>query len=447
MADDKITTIIKCQNIAPIENLIREIKSSSLKMGVFANNGSGKTFISRLFRLTEKQDELALNENGKSPTDKLLTFGKNRGTFSFKITDKSGNVKDDFNISIIKGQIPTIPETKYLYHTFNQDYVEQNIQVLGYEKDSDIEGFILGKVNIDLKEDDDNLAKIEKESKELSEQVEKEINAYVQEKISNVQNIKRLNEYAYLSPTKIFEGIEKDLFEVSKSIEELFADYNKIKSVPENLSDIDKIDRVNIDFRLLNEIKENLNKEFSLSSLAEDFKKKIRNKQLFIETGMTLLSETESNTCPFCEQELRENALNLIDSYTKYIKDTESKAIKQFKKNSEFLSSLIASLKVIENNNAKRINSFNEYKTKYIPSSEEVELGSLNVEAAQKAIQVYIEIIEEKLKDISKPIAIEDSVVQNIEKHQTLLNKTIDSNNEQIDLINAKKNRERTAKS
>lgn len=39
MADDKIITIIKCQNIAPIENLTREIKSSSLKMGVFANNG------------------------------------------------------------------------------------------------------------------------------------------------------------------------------------------------------------------------------------------------------------------------------------------------------------------------------------------------------------------------------------------------------------------------
>ena len=88
MADDKITTIIKCQNIAPIENLTREIKSSSLKMGVFANNGSGKTFLSRLFRLTEKQDELILDENGKSPTDKLLTFGKNNGTFSFKITDE-----------------------------------------------------------------------------------------------------------------------------------------------------------------------------------------------------------------------------------------------------------------------------------------------------------------------------------------------------------------------
>lgn len=441
MAENKITTIIKCQNIAPIENLTREIKSSSLKMGVFANNGSGKTFLSRLFRLTEKQEELVLDENGKSPTDKLLTFGKNNGTFSFKITDKDGNIKDDFNISITKGQIPTIPDTKYLYHTFNQDYVEQNIRVLGYEKDSDIQGFILGKVNIDLKDDEDNLLKIEKEGKTLSAQVEKEINTYVEENISNIQNIKRLSEYVYLKPNEIFQGIDKDLYEVSKSIDELFTDYNKIKSVPENLEDIENVDRINIDFTSLIEIKENLNNEFSLSSLAEDFKQKIKSKQVFVETGMELLSEKEDNACPFCEQELQENAVRLIDNYTEYINDTEAKTIKQFKGNIELLSKIIDFLKSIENANSKRINLFNEYKTKYIPSSEDVELGLINIEEVEKAIQVFIDIIEEKLKDISKPIPVENSIIENIEKHQTLLNSIIVSNNEQIEIINAKKNR------
>lgn len=441
MADDKITTIIKCQNIAPIENLTREIKSSSLKVGVFANNGSGKTFLSRLFRLTEKQDELILDENGKSPTDKLLTFGKYNGTFSFKITDENGNVKDDFSISVTKGQIPIIPDTKYLYHTFNQDYIEQNIRVLGYEKDSDIQGFILGKVNIDLKVDEDNLVKIEKEVKILSEQVEKEINTYVEDNISNIQNIKRLNDYLYLKPNEIFQGVDKDLFEVSKSIEDLFADYNKIKSVPENLADIENVNRVKIDYKSLNEIKENLSKEFSLSSLAEDFKQKIKSKQIFVESGMELLSKTRNNTCPFCEQELQENALSLIDNYTKYINDTEAKTIKQFKGNLELLSKIIDFFKTIENANSKRINLFNEYKTKYIPSSEDVELGSINIEEAKNTIQVFIDIIQQKLKDISKPIHVENSIIENIEKHQNLLNSVIDSNNEQIDLINAKKNR------
>lgn len=441
MADDKITTIIKCQNIAPIENLVKEIKTSSLKMGVFANNGSGKTFLSRLFRLTESQDEIVLDHKSKSPTDKLLTFGKTSGTFSFMVIDKDGNVKDDFSISLTKGQIPNIPKTKYLYHTFNQDYVEQNIRVLGYEKDSDIEGFILGKVNIDLKDDEENLSKIEKENKDLSEQVENEINAYVETNISNIQNIKRLSEYSFLSPKEIFQGVDKNLYEVSKSFEDLLADYNKIKSVPDNLPDIGKIDRINIDFKILHEIKVNLNKEYSLSTLAENFKLKIKNKQMFIETGMTLLSEPQNNTCPFCEQELQGNAIDLIDIYTKYLNDTESKTIKMFKANSELLSNIIDSIKVIENTNSKRINSFNEFKTKYIPSSENVELGSLKTDDAQYAIQLYIKIIEEKLKDIRKPIIVENSIIENIEKYQTILNKTIDSNNNQIETINTKKNR------
>lgn len=441
MADNKITTIIKCQNIAPIENLSREVNSSSLKMGVFANNGSGKTFLSRFFRLTEKQDDITLDENGKSPTDKLLTFGKNNGSFSFKIIDKDGNIKDDFNISVTKGQIPAIPDTKYIYHTFNQDYVEQNIRVLGYEKDSDIQGFILGKVNIDLKDDEDTLSEIEKEGKSLSEQVEREINDYVYENISNIANIKRLSEYSLLKPNEIFQGVDKELYDVSKKIDELFTDYNKIKSVPENLGDIGKIDKIDIDIETLNEIKKNLGEEFSLSSFAEDFKQKIKSKQVFIETGMVLLSETESNVCPFCEQELQEDALGLIDNYTKYLNDKEAKIIKQFKGNVELLSDIIATLKTLENTNSNRINSFNDYKTKYIPASEEIELGTLNVEKIQKAIQVFIEIVEEKINDISKPISIENSIIENIEKHQTLLNGIIDSNNEQIELINNRKNR------
>ena len=246
------------------------------------------------FQINRKARRTYFRRKRQKPNRQTFDFWKKQRNIFFKITDKDGNVKDDFSISVTKGQIPTIPDTKYLYHTFNQDYVEQNIRVLGYEKDSDIQGFILGKVNIDLKDDEDNLVKIEKEGKILSEQVEKEINAYVDENISNIQNIKRLSEYDYLKPNEIFQGVDKDLFEVSKSIEDLFADYNKIKSVPENLADIENVNRVNIDFTSLNEIKENLSKEFSLSSLAEEFKQKIKSKQVFVETGMELLSETKT---------------------------------------------------------------------------------------------------------------------------------------------------------
>lgn len=441
MADDKISTIIKCQNIAPIENLAREITSNSLKIGIFANNGSGKTFISRLFRLTENQENHVLNENNISPTDKFLSFGKITGNFSFKITDKDGDVKDDFCISISKGKIPNIPITKYLYHTFNQDYVERNIQVLGCEKDNDIQGFILGKVNIDLKEDEDRLLKIENEYKTLSEQVEKEIIEYVDDNISNIQNIKRLKEYAFLNPIEIFRGVENNLHQVSKTIDQLFADYNKIKSVPENLIDVENLNKIDVDVKRLFEILENLKKEFSLSSLADDFKEKIKSKQSFVETGMSLISQTENTSCPFCEQHLDRMAIDLIDDYTKYLQNTEAKTIKLFKENLTYLSNLVTTFKGLENTNTRRINLFNEYKTKYIPSIEDVELDAISIEETEKAIQSLIYIIDDKLKNISKPISVENSIVENIVKCQTTINRIIDANNEKIISINLKKNK------
>ena len=442
MADDKIKTVIKCQNIAPIENLNREISSCSLKIGVFANNGSGKTFISRLFRLTENHNELTSDEEGKSPTDKLLSFGKNNANFSFSVTDKKGELKDDFKIEIIKGKIPIIPKTKYLYHTFNQDYVEENIRALSYEKDSEIEGFILGKVNIDLTDDEEKIAKVLKEGKDLSEQVEKEVNKYVSVNVSNIQNIKKLSEYKILEYLNIFKGVDQDKYIVSKSFNELVSDYNKIKSVPENLEDIQQIDIVNINLEFLNEIKRNSEEEYSLSSLADEFKKKIKEKQDFVEKGMELfLNQETKSICPFCEQEIKDNALELIDNYTKYLADTEVKTIKLFKSYIESLENQLLIFKSTENSSNKRINEFNNYKTKYIPSSEDIELNVINCGTLKNEIIEVIACISDKLKNISTPVILNQELIENIEKNQTLVNKDIDQNNREIKNINLKKNR------
>lgn len=442
MADDKITTLIKCQNIAPLENLTREITLSSLKIGVFANNGSGKTFISRLFRLTENHNKIELDEEGKSPTDKLLSLGKNSGSFAFCVTGKDGTIKDNFKIEVNKGMLPTIPKTKYLYHTFNQDYVEENIRALSYEKDSEITGFILGKVNIDLKDDEERIDKILKEGKDLSKQIENEINAYVYENVSNIQNIKRLAEYKILEPQNIFKGVDIEKYKISKSYDELISDYNKIKSVPENLEDIQKLDRLNIDFEQLNEIRLNSEKEFSLSSFAADFKKKIKEKQVFVEAGMDLLQKHDERTiCPFCEQELKEDALQLIDNYTKYLTDTEARTIKTFKNYSEILEKYLLIFKNLESLNVKRINEFNNFKTKYIPSSENIELDNINVESLKIDYLKLIDKISEKLKNISVSVLIDQKIIQNIDKNKTLTNKLIDANNAKIESINFKKNR------
>lgn len=442
MADNKIKTNIQCIDIAPIENLSKEISSSSLKIGIFANNGSGKTFISRLFRLTDTSINLELDEEGKSPTDKIITLGKTKGSFSFKITDKENVVVEDFNFQIQKGVIPDIPKTEYIYHTFNEDYVEENISALSYDKESEIEGFILGKINIDLKNEEEELAKIEKEGTDLSEQVKNEIIKYVSKNVSNIKNIKRLKDYKILEPQNIFTGIDQEKYPISKSFEELLDDYNKIKSVPENLEDIQSVPELTVDFTYLNEIKENSLKEYSLSSLAEDFKRKIKAKQIFIETGMDLLAKNlEQKHCPFCEQKIEKDAIQLINNYTEYLNDTEAKTIKLFTNYKIEIEKIIKKIDEIENLNSKRINDFNSYKTKYIPSSENIELIEFETSIIKDEFQQIITLIDEKLEKISNSKVIENELIQSIEKNQALLNKQIGLNNKEIKAINSKKNK------
>ena len=81
-----IHTSIICKNIAPLVDLKYNISSSSLKFAIFANNGSGKTFISRLFRLLENDETLLIDGAGNNITDAYLTYGKTTGEFSLNIS-------------------------------------------------------------------------------------------------------------------------------------------------------------------------------------------------------------------------------------------------------------------------------------------------------------------------------------------------------------------------
>lgn len=435
----KIKTEINCQNIAPINNLKKEIKSSSLKIGVFANNGSGKTFISRMFRLTEKTEELSLDENGNSPTDKLITLGKTKGSFNFKITDKDEEIVEQFDISLENRTIPNIPNTKYLFHVFNEDYVDENLIGVDFDKDGEIDGFILGKVNIDLSEDEDKLSKIEKEGRELSVHIENEITNYLSDNIDDIQNIKRLNEYKDLTPKKIISSVDKKRYGVSKTYNELIDDYNKIKSVPENLKDILSIKSLTLDEELFNSLKASCEEEYSLSTLSESFKKKVKEKQIFIEKGIDLISEDIAE-CPFCEQKLQDDALALIDKYNKYLNDEEAKTIKLLKGYKTSLQSVNETIEEINISNVKRIHTFNNYKEKYIPSSKSIDLSELELENLKSEIQTIIEKVDLKLIDISKSILLDEEIIASVKKYKTILNGDIEVNNKKIKEINDKKN-------
>lgn len=431
----KIKTTISCENIAPLENLTKEIESKTLKIGILADNGSGKTFISRMFRLTEKLD---LEDEGKS-TDKLITFKKTSAKFSFKIIDKENNIVEDFNINLNSGFTPSIPTTNFIYHTFNQDFVDDNIKTLSFEKDGNIDGFILGKANIDVSEDEEKLLEKETITTNLIESIQTSIGNTTASNLDSIQNIKRLSDYKKITYENIYTDVNKDTSVTVKSLEEWISDYNKVKAIPENLIDIEPLNTFVLDLTELTLIVDNLKIEFKLSDLAYDFKEKVKSKQFFIETGLEVGKDNDS--CPFCEQVLSDNALSLIDKYNEFLKDEESKTIKNLKNNISKIQKYKEYLTKLKNDSNEKTLLFNKYKNDYISSMSHVELESFEVIKIEDKIDFFINKLEEKIANINLIVLIEDNILNDISILVTELNLIIENINKSIKSINSKKNK------
>ena len=167
-------------------------------------------------------------------------------------------------------------------------------------------------------------------------------------------------------------------------------------------------------------------------------KNKIKKKQTFIEQGMDLLSN--SNDCPFCEQELKTNALNLISEYTKYIQDEESQTIKRLNQHIATLKQLKKALNDTDASNAKRSSKFNQYASKYIPSLQNSQLKDLSISALIDEIDTLSLSLEEKINNINQPIEVSDDLHDNYAKLLGGINSDIKDNNKTISSINKKKN-------
>lgn len=205
------------------------------------------------------------------------------------------------------------------------------------------------------------------------------------------------------------------------------------------MQDIEEIRRFVVDLDLLINVKECCLKEYSLSSFSDEFKQQIKQKEDFVEKGINLL-DNQKSVCPFCGQTLYEDALLLIDHYTKYLRDIEAQTIRALKVMQQKIEAVIKTLKDIENENNRITNQFNNYKERYIPSCKDMELDEIDNEFVIIYLKNIIEQINLKVQNINVSIKLPD-LVEDMTSHQLLLNKVIDGNNDKIKLVNNKKNR------
>ena len=306
---NNINVSLKVNNIGPHSNLNYNSTLKNLNIGVYGRNGNGKTFISRCFRLFE----LTESERVKYITQ-MLKFGENNGNFTFKINNDYAQIK------ISNNQIEVENNTNKLFYVFNSDYVNDNLALRNYKPNGEIDGVILGKVEIDLTEEKNKRKELVQKGTELKSDFEKII----------AENKNEIKKFGITSSMKLFQDITYEnvmkLILQDDTYDEAVNKLQSINSVPDDLKSINKL-VFDFDLELFDKIQNILTTKYNVAKFKDEFKNYIKNNLNFVEKGMKLYEENKGK-CPFCGMELNEQAFNLLDDYSDYLQDQEAVIIK-----------------------------------------------------------------------------------------------------------------------
>jgi len=420
---------LSAKNIGPLRTLDSRQQIKSCKIGIFANNGTGKTFLSRMFRLT------SLDEYKQEQLNNLLTINEKNGQFLFELKNpaEDGLVR---TLRIGVGRDALIPEitneSGFLFHVFNSDYVRENIEIREYAPNGNIEGYILGKGNIDLSREKTELASLgEKRNRLLYDLKETVISE--RKKLDSLGIRKNLQQYKDFNYDNLLNGAD---FNESLSFAQLTELHNTLKAMPDDLANVQTLPYVP-DLPDFSEISGLLYTPYSRSKLAKEFVEKVKSKQAFIEQGLQF---DDKSLCPFCEQPYSEKALELIKQYNDYLSDEEAKVAKRC---NEGMKELRAWQERYEKCIADTTNSVRDFdkKKKYIPSMQDEELVEPpTIESVADSIGTMCQFLTEKSRSIDK-VDFDISIPQsNIEAFCTAFVQSLEQNTKVIDEFNSKKN-------
>lgn len=389
MANKKFTINLKIDNIGPHsgqKQITFSHEVDSNKAIFYATNGTGKSFISRAFRVAE-------NVSANNTTNDLLTLGMSKGALDFKII--SDSIEKSLSVVIEKDKAPVVTNTSGLiYHVFNSDFVEENIVPNNYTPDGNIEGYVLGKAQIDLssekKKEEDIISQIDKRKKEIEEIVE---SAKTELKKHGI--VSNIAEFSLIDKEKLLKSSTySDILPFESIAEQL----KTLSKTPDNLADL-KLENLIYQDDFFNDIENLLTTSYSKSSWDNEFVEFYQNNRIFIESGLDMMDN--SNSCPFCRHPLEDETLALIKQYSDFRNDKEASLLAEIERQSKALDDLIIKLKA----KSAEINSIivnAEKIKKYFPSLQYIEIKGFSVtDETMSCLTTVKNYLLRKTKDIS----------------------------------------------
>ncbi|MBQ9000341.1 MAG: AAA family ATPase, partial [Eggerthellaceae bacterium] len=288
----------------------RDQQRARAKVAIYSANGQGKTCISRVFR--------AVEVGADALTDTNVTQGQNEGTFEFKTRDASGDVASEATLSVVKhrGAVATISDsTNLLYHVFNSDYVRLNLVDVSYSPSGKIDGYIVGKDNIDVTDKKARLQALFDEGNERK--------VAIQAGISRAQN-----ELVGLGVSRSTTEFRNMTYEAICSLpltdnayDEKVAEYSVLKDIPDDIAQLNELRFQAPQINLVS-LEQTLAAEYTRALFTDEFLADIVGKMGFVTEGMRLSGD--GNKCPFCGQNYDDDARKLLHMYGEYLDGQEA---------------------------------------------------------------------------------------------------------------------------
>lgn len=427
MPDRKFSIRLDVDNIGPhfdSKKIAFTDEVDSNKAVFFATNGTGKSFVSRTFRLMAAEKQTAL-------ADELLTMGKQSGSLSFSIINDADIKK--LTVAIEKGKTPTVVnDTGLIFHVFNSDFVEENIKPRHYTPDGDIEGYILGKTQIDLSAERDQEKQLQNEIKDISKAIDADIEKAKKElRDQGVQS--STTEFSLIEKSKLREN---EVFERIAAFDDIVAQLSALSKVPEKLNDV-PAPILDVDVTVFDGIISLLSTQYPKTEWDEDFVSYLRTNRTFIETGLSIADR--SDICPFCKRPYDADALSLIRNYKAYLADKEAEILRQIEYYTKAVSAIITNLKNVAQTTQTAILDTNKL-AQYFPSLAEIVLETPDTsDIVLQEFSAMLELLKSKADDLTKTFPSINSSVSIGQQVITTIESIVKRNAEMIKSINKTK--------
>ncbi|MCB1217075.1 AAA family ATPase [bacterium] len=419
---------ITINHFGPINELDGQLSSRAQNL-IYARNGTGKSFISRAFLYLDFKGQDLEIEN--APLD-LISDESPIGSFSF-----GSELVNYGSIKVTKD--PRSHEMTLgdkIFHVFCHDFVQNEV----HEQDYSLKGVSKKSILIDRENIEINKIRTEIEEKSLSlesirENLRKALEVEKAMKLRDEIGINpNLNEYKSLKANTIAITDErprrnkKTLAQISKDLtrlQNLPSDIRPIRIVNTNLHEV--IDWADVELLL--------ERETPKSELPLEVINKIEEYPEFYKIGNKIIIETFPANCPFCEQNISQQNVQLIlKIYSEYFAGEEEKHRLLLQKRIEQLKNLENDIIQINYQSAKQIAIYSQLKL-ILPDYRETSLTSVakEVTTLQNSIQQLVLALSSKKSKLNQ-----SHIVRTSEMERTLdsLINDVTANNVKVTILN-----------